>query len=99
MTDESQRRYTLAELDAMRRSITLIHWPTNASFNASQRAMEVENFLRTHMQNGSSPEDLNEHATVAVVRRDIPRLRAMQDPDYAKKLFEEHFPASPSLTP
>lgn len=88
---DAQRKYTLVELDGMRRSITQIHWPLNESFNASQRAVEVENYLRTYMANGSSPQELEERAAATVEQRDVPRLRAMQNPEYAKKLFNEYF--------
>ncbi len=57
----SDRKYTVDELDRMRRAIERCY-PSGVPYMAAQRAAEVEDRLRTHMQNGTEPKELEEAA-------------------------------------
>lgn len=92
MTDPvPPRKYSLEELDMMRRSITFIHWSPTDSYNPHDRLMAVESLLRTHMLNGSSPDELARQASEVYTRRDLPMLKALQCPEYIRNFIAEHF--------
>lgn len=52
-----ERKYTVAEIDRMRKAIEW-SYPCGVSFQRSERDADVENRLRTYMQNGTDPEEL-----------------------------------------
>lgn len=54
------RKYSVAEIDAMRKSITWSYG--SGSYDPAQRAADTEDRLRTYMQNGTEPEELAEMA-------------------------------------
>lgn len=62
--DESmaERKYSVSEIDQMRRSVTVMLGGYRAS------AATVEDHLRTYMINGTSPEELAEAAHTATER-------------------------------
>lgn len=60
------RKYTVAEIDDMRRSIAS-SYPSGVSYCADDRAADVERRLQTHMANGTDPGELS---TAASERRD-----------------------------
>lgn len=63
MSDErittQPRKYTVSEMEAMRRSIRF-SYPSGVSYYEKDRAADVENRLRSYMQNGTTPEELEE---------------------------------------
>lgn len=54
-------KYTVAEIDRMRRAIEG-SYPSGVIYNGKERAAEVEDRLRTHMQNGTTVTELEEVA-------------------------------------
>jgi hypothetical protein len=62
---EMSRQYSIKEIDQMRRSLRDMY-PTGVSYKSSERAAEVEDRLRTHMQNGTDPADLEKAAREAM---------------------------------
>lgn len=54
----SDRKYTVQEIDWMRKSVEQILTVFNVSYNGAQRAIEIEQRLRTYMANGTEPCDL-----------------------------------------
>jgi len=69
----TERRYTLAEIDAMREALMKRHWIQDIVQGETIREMferyhrrdlYVESVLRTHMMNGTEPSELigPEHA-------------------------------------
>lgn len=57
----AERKYSVAEIDRMRRALEWAY-PTGVSYYAEQRGAEIENRLRTYMQNGTEPSELEEVA-------------------------------------
>lgn len=55
--------YSLSEIDAMRKSVDMLATSLGGSWDPRQRAAEVEDRLRTYMQNGTDPEELSAAAT------------------------------------
>ena len=53
------KKYTVAEIDQMRQ---VIRWsyPSGLSFMPVERDANIENRLRTYMQNGTTPKELQE---------------------------------------
>lgn len=51
------RKYTPAELDRMRDALHE-RYPKGPSYVPADRAREVEDHLRTHILNGTEPEEL-----------------------------------------
>lgn len=63
-----QRKYTVGEIDRMRSEIEWSY--PSGPYNAIERNADIENRLRTHMQNGTTPEELASHyATIRAMRR------------------------------
>lgn len=60
VSDESPKRYSLDEIDRMRHAIATGGFFDNGSYKESDRTVEVEARLRTYMQNGTSPAELEE---------------------------------------
>lgn len=62
MSDVSLRRkYSVAEIDAMRRAISW-SYPSGGPFYAAERAAEIEQRLQTYMMNGTDPAELEDVA-------------------------------------
>ena len=53
----AERKYSIGEIDRMRKAIEWCY-PTGVPYLAAERAADVENRLRTYMQNGTDPEEL-----------------------------------------
>lgn len=53
----SERKYSVSELDRMRRDLYWLHRP-QGSYRESEHNAHLENILRTHMQNGTDPDEL-----------------------------------------
>jgi hypothetical protein len=53
----SERRYTISEIDEMRESLSRMY-PVGASYKSAEREAQTEDRLRTHMQNGTDPDEL-----------------------------------------
>ena len=76
----NERKYTLLEIDDMRRSIYRFY-PSGVAYVPSERSAEVEDRLRTYMQNGTDPEELEVMAN-ALFEADIrhqEKMREMHD--------------------
>lgn len=56
----AERKYSVAEIDRMRRAIECSY--PGGAYYAEQRSAEIENRLRTYMQNGTEPSELEEVA-------------------------------------
>ena len=56
-TKHLARKYSVAEIDEMRRYVGALY-PCGVSYRAHDRAADVEDRLRTHMQNGTEPSEL-----------------------------------------
>lgn len=50
----AERKYSIGEIDRMRKAIEWCY-PTGVPYLAAERAADVENRLRTYMQNGTDP--------------------------------------------
>lgn len=61
----AERKYSVAEIDRMRRSIRW-SYPTGISCYEHERAADIENRLRTYMQNGTDPEELEKGTFVQI---------------------------------
>jgi hypothetical protein len=63
MTDEpvQQRKYTVAEIDNMRRWFSH-SYPSRETYDVKERADEIERRLRTYMLNGTDPAELEQMA-------------------------------------
>jgi len=67
-----QRKYSLDELDRMRRAISVELWP-RGTFRGpvfgyvpeGEQSLAIEDRLRTYMLNGTTPEELEERANAA----------------------------------
>lgn len=55
------RKYSVDEINAMRRSLRAAY-PSGVAYYEKERSAEVEDRLRTHMQNGTEPSELEEAA-------------------------------------
>lgn len=53
------RKYSVNEIDRMRRAIGL-SYPMDGSYVQADRDADIESRLRTYMQNGTDPEELEE---------------------------------------
>ena len=53
-----ERKYSVAEIDRMRRALERICTPTNRGYFPAEVEKRVEERLRTYMQNGTDPEEL-----------------------------------------
>jgi len=55
----SERKYSVSEIDRMRKAIEW-SFPTGVSYDAVDRAAEIEERLRTYMLNGTDPKELED---------------------------------------
>jgi hypothetical protein len=55
------RKYTVAEIEEMRKSVTCM-FPSGVSYYPAARAKEIEERLRTYMTAGVTPKELNKAA-------------------------------------
>ncbi len=55
----TQRKYSIDEIDQMRRAVGWIHAPLGAYYKSEEDARK-EQILRTYMLNGTAPEELEE---------------------------------------
>jgi len=68
-----QRKYSVDEIDRMRRAIEWSYG--DGVFTMADRQADVENRLRTHMINGTDPEELeNEASRLQAARIEQQRL-------------------------
>lgn len=51
------RKYSISEIDRMRRAIRY-SYPSGVCYIQHERDADIENRLRTYMQNGTEPEEL-----------------------------------------
>ena len=56
------KKYSIIEIDQMRRAVQR-SYPTGVSYMATERNADVENRLRTYMQNGTTVKELQEGFT------------------------------------
>lgn len=52
-----ERKYSVSEIDYMR-TILGLSYPRGVPYFEKERSAEIENRLRTHMQNGTTPDEL-----------------------------------------
>lgn len=64
-----ERKYSLEEIDAMRKSVDLLSMTNSSSFDGAEHIAKVEARLRTYMANGTTPEEL-----AAAARQHLMRL-------------------------
>lgn len=57
-----ERKYSISEIDQMRRALEALASYRHQVFHPAERAAAVEDRLRTHMLNGTDPEELEEEA-------------------------------------
>lgn len=57
----SERKYSISEIDLMRKYIGC-SYPAGVNYLPHERTAEIEQRLRTYMQNGTTPEELEKHA-------------------------------------
>jgi hypothetical protein len=81
------RKYSISEINRMRNAIAGCY-PSGESYRASERSAEVEDRLRTHMQNGTDPEEL-EAAANARMDADIAWQQKEQE---ILRQYEESLP-------
>jgi len=88
----TERKYSVAEIDRMRAALKIIN-PLSYRLPIDQRDLDVrerhhelmvEEWLRTHMLNGTGPEELEEAACIASERwrLEIERSRATGAPSF-----------------
>jgi len=53
----AERKYSVAEIDRMRQAIRW-SYPCGVPYYENERSAEIENRLRTYMQNGTDPKEL-----------------------------------------
>lgn len=53
------RKYTVAEIDRMRRAIEW-SYPSGVTYYQAERSAEIEDRLRTYMVNGTDPSELEQ---------------------------------------
>jgi hypothetical protein len=63
-----ERKYAIEEIDRMRKALESMY-PFGVSFNSKERSAEVEDRLRTHMQNGTEPDELAKASSEYVGRQ------------------------------
>lgn len=61
------RKYSVAEIDAMRECIGWMY-PSGVSYLQGERAADIENRLRTYMTNGTEPDELQKAARKSLER-------------------------------
>jgi len=81
-----ERKYSMSEIDRMRRAIRW-SYPTGVSFNGAERDADIENRLRTYMQNGTTVEEIEEWSRQQ-------RQNDIRMHEAARKVFENS-PSSP----
>lgn len=69
------RKYSVSEIDEMRFNIRRAFGP--GSYYEAERAAAVEDRLRTHMQNGTDPEELRDAADQRMMK-EYQHLQEMQ---------------------
>jgi hypothetical protein len=70
----SEHKYSISEIDAMRQCLGWMFG--SESYDPKQRAAEVEDRLRTHMLNGTTPEELTKARDEWIAREQEHRRRA-----------------------
>jgi hypothetical protein len=64
----SERKYSVSEIDQMRRAVNEMLMRPGTVFRASERTVAVEERLRTYMLNGTDPEELRKSAAEHIER-------------------------------
>lgn len=57
-----ERKYSVQEIAAMRRSLEIIVIRPRHSYNGAEMATKIEAMLQTYMLNGTEPSELHEEA-------------------------------------
>lgn len=57
-----ERKYSITEIDRMRWALLWLQPETHRHRTEHEWAIEVESRLRTHMQNGTDPDELEKQA-------------------------------------
>jgi len=91
-----ERKYSLTEIDAMRRAVrdlgTYWQFSSNGASGSPPKDDVVEQQLRTHMQNGTEPSELTEAA--AKRHRD-----GIESAKRSEEFMREHYKANPPPPP
>lgn len=74
-------RYSLSEIDRMRRALLTLVWQEVAYRREGQHEIVAEDRLRTHMLNGTPPDELERAASEMKVRQEREFMRAV-DPNW-----------------
>lgn len=61
----SGRKYSVSEIDQMRRNIEH-SYPSGVAYYAEERSKQIEDRLRTYMLNGTEPSELAEMCQAAM---------------------------------
>lgn len=64
-----ERKYSVAEIDAMRRDVGTLCARFNVSYDPKKRTVEIEERLRTYMANGTAPEEVRKAASEYLERQ------------------------------
>ncbi len=54
----TEKKYSIVEINRMRIALCWINTPFNSGYYAEELDRKIEDQLRTHIQNGTSPEEL-----------------------------------------
>lgn len=73
-----ERKYSIAEVEGMRQSVETLCTRYGQSYDPKERVIQVEQQLRTYMQNGTDPKELAEAASERI-RREIEAQDRMQE--------------------
>ncbi len=74
----TQRKYTIAELEQMRKAVAeMLHFNSLIGTNEAQLSLLVETHLHTHILNGTDPDELTEAARAS---QDREADRVWEDP-------------------
>lgn len=84
---DEQRKYSIAEIDALRKAISERLSYREGSYKPSERAAEIEDMLRTHMLNGTSLEEMQ---SAVQETRDAYFARQKGQQEYYRQRQEAH---------
>lgn len=73
----SEKKYSVSEIDRMRRAVDK-SYPYGVPCLPSERDAQTENKLRTFMQNGTTPEELEEYINDKLVAEFDRRVKLRQ---------------------
>ena len=91
----SERKYSVSEMDRMRRTLSWLHRP-GGPYRQHEEDARMENILRTYMQNGTDPEELETAMNEMIARQG--EARRQREAEQEKKPADPERPVYDSRT-